>query len=158
MTEHAQESTHQQQAHGHHVVPPSVYLKTLVALLVLTVITVLASYVDWGSTATNVVIAVTIATVKASLVALFFMHLRYDSPLNGFIFVSGLFFLGFLMLFTFIDDFSRVNVYPTQTPDRITPVHLKWKGVQVEKWLEQSGVLPGAPAASPTAAEESESQ
>lgn len=154
MTQH-----HSAESHAHHVVPPSVYVKTLLALLVLTAITVAASYVHWGSSAANVTIAVTIATLKASLVALFFMHLRYDKPLNAFIFVGGIFFLGFLMLFTFIDDFSRINVYPTQTPDKLTPIYMKWKGVPVEKWLQQPGLpspQPPQPAESQTAPAPSE--
>ncbi len=50
----------------------AVYAKTLVALLILTGITVAASYVNFGSSAINVVVALTIATIKATLVALFF--------------------------------------------------------------------------------------
>ena len=52
----------------------AIYVSTLVALLILTAITVGASYIDFGSG--NVVIALIIATIKATIVALFFMHLR----------------------------------------------------------------------------------
>ena len=56
------------------------------ALLVLTVVTVGASTIDFGSGMTNVIIAMLIASIKASLVALFFMHLRWDKPINAIIF------------------------------------------------------------------------
>ncbi len=88
------------------------------ALIALTVITVGASYVDFGSA--SPVIAVLIATVKASLVALFFMHLRHDRPFNGFIFVMAFVFLGVFLLLTMddvgtrgrIDDSAGVMVNP----------------------------------------------
>jgi cytochrome c oxidase subunit 4 len=54
-----------------------------------------------------------IATFKASLVALIFMHLRHDKALNSIIFVSSLIFLGILLGFCTIDLGSRERVYPT---------------------------------------------
>ncbi|MCS6983937.1 MAG: cytochrome C oxidase subunit IV family protein [Leptospiraceae bacterium] len=54
---------------------------TLAALLILTVITVWAAHVNFGSLAINIVIAVLIATIKVSLVMLFFMHLRWENKL-----------------------------------------------------------------------------
>lgn len=84
------ESTHQH-AHG-----SGVYVKTLAALLLLTLITVAASYIDFGSG--NVVIALLIASMKASLVALFFMHVYYSTRLTKMIVASGLFWL-ILLLF-----------------------------------------------------------
>jgi cytochrome c oxidase subunit 4 len=89
---------------------PKVYAAVLTALLVLTAITVTASYIDFGSPAVNVVIALAIASIKASLVALYFMHLRYDKPLLSVIFVGGLFFLGLLLMLTMIDAGSRDSV------------------------------------------------
>ena len=55
---------------------PLPYLLTLIALLILTGVTVAASYVNFGSSTVNVIVAMLIATFKASLVALVFMHLR----------------------------------------------------------------------------------
>src|SRR5512140_3253729 len=86
------------------------YAGVLDALLALTAITVTASYVDFGSPAVNVVIALAIASIKASLVALYFMHLRYDKPFLSVIFVGGLFFLGLLLMLTMIDVGSRDSV------------------------------------------------
>jgi cytochrome c oxidase subunit 4 len=85
---------------------------TLVSLLILTVITVGASYIQFGSSSANVVIALTIATIKASIVALFFMHLLHDKPVNAIIAVTGFLFLGIFLLFDFIDVGSRVPVQP----------------------------------------------
>jgi cytochrome c oxidase subunit 4 len=89
---------------------PRLYAAVLAALLVLTTITVSVSYLDFGSPAVNVVAMLGIASLKASLVALYFMHLRYDQPLNSVIFVTGLFFLGLLLMLTFIDMDTRDSV------------------------------------------------
>lgn len=89
-----------------------VYVVTLAALLVLTGVTVGAAYVNFGSSSINLIIAVIIATFKASLVALFFMHLRHDPPINAVIFVSSLIFLGLFLLFPLIDLGSREKVVP----------------------------------------------
>ena len=92
---------------------PLPYLLTLIALLILTGVTVGASYVNFGSSTVNVIVAMLIATMKASLVALIFMHLRNDKPLNSIIFVSSLIFLGIFLGFCMIDVDSRERVYPT---------------------------------------------
>jgi cytochrome c oxidase subunit IV len=100
-TEHA--SNPQAEARG--------YILTLVALLILTAITVGASYINFGSG--NVVIALAIATMKACIVALFFMHLIHDRPVNGIIAVTGFLFLGIFLMFDFLDVDSRKDVEPT---------------------------------------------
>ncbi len=86
---------------------------TLVTLLILTIITVGASYIQFGSPAANVVIALTIATFKATIVGLFFMHLLHDKAVNAIIAVAGYLFLGIFLLFCFIDIGSRGNLQPT---------------------------------------------
>jgi cytochrome c oxidase subunit 4 len=98
--------THEQHEHG----GPAIYAKTLVALLVLTAITVGAAYVDLGSG--NVVVALVIATIKATLVALFFMHLKWDKPVNGIIAMAGFLFLGIFLLFDLLDYGTRNNFMP----------------------------------------------
>lgn len=100
-------------AHEHHVHGgPKVYGAILAALLILTGITVGASYINFGSPTANVVIAVTIATIKASLVGLFFMHLKYDKASSAVIFLGSFMFLGLLLLFSFWDISSRQDPYP----------------------------------------------
>jgi cytochrome c oxidase subunit 4 len=88
------------------------YLYVLLILLLLTVITVAASRVNFGSGTANIVIAMTIATIKASLVALFFMHLKDDKPINGLIFVSTLLFLAVFLGFCLVDADSRIDTRP----------------------------------------------
>jgi len=76
-----------------------------VALLLLTAVTVLVSYVDLGLW--NAVVALMIASVKASLVALFFMHLKGESRLVwGFALVPIL-FLALIMFGTLVDSVLR---------------------------------------------------
>lgn len=92
------------------------YLKTLVGLLILTGITVGASYINFGSSSINVVVALTIATIKATLVALFFMHLLHDKPVNGLIAAAGFVFLGLFLMFTLLDFDTRENPLPRNLP------------------------------------------
>jgi cytochrome c oxidase subunit 4 len=107
-TEHTQAHAH---AHAkHHHGSAALYIRTLVALLILTALTVGASYIDFG--AGNVVIALFIATIKATIVALFFMHLRWDKPVNAVIACAGFLFLGIFLMFDFIDFGSRDGLQP----------------------------------------------
>ena len=64
----------------------------------------------------NIVIALAIATMKATLVALFFMHLLWDKPVNAIIAVAGFLFLGIFLMFDFLDVTSRVNYLPNNMP------------------------------------------
>ena len=89
-----------------HIVPFSLYTKVLSTLLVLTVLTVLVAQMDFG--VFNVLIAMGIATVKAVLVLLFFMHLKYDNKLFPVIFLTGVFFLVLLFLFCEFDIITRI--------------------------------------------------
>ncbi|UUO04881.1 cytochrome C oxidase subunit IV family protein [Blastopirellula sp. J2-11] len=95
MSDHAQ---HNDDSHGHglhaHVMPMSTLLGTFTALLVLTGLTVAIYEIDFG--AIDIWVAMGIATVKATLVAVYFMHLRYEKP---FITLSFLFSLAFVALF-----------------------------------------------------------
>ncbi|MBD3299536.1 MAG: hypothetical protein GF341_12830, partial [candidate division Zixibacteria bacterium] len=78
-------------------------------LLVLTVITVLAAQVDLG--AWNIVVALLIASVKASLVAFIFMHLYYDNKLYFLIFVVSVAFLALLIGLSMADTERRADLY-----------------------------------------------
>ena len=95
MSEHVAETTTEEidehEAHVH-VVPPWILLSVFGVLLVLTFMTVAVTWVDFGRTA-NVWIALTIAAIKAALVALYFMHLRWDSPFNAICLIAALFFV-----------------------------------------------------------------
>lgn len=118
MATHAHAHTdHDKHEHG----GPKVYAMIFGALIFLTVVTVAASYVHWGSGAANVIIAMLIASIKASLVALFFMHLRWDKPVNAVIFCSTLFFLGLFLIGTLTDTVSRDPTEPTNLKSRNIP-------------------------------------
>ena len=81
------------QVHAHHGHGgPKLYALVLTGLLILTAITVGASTINFGSNMANVIISLVIASVKASLVALFFMHLRWDK-----VFCTILFFIGLIL-------------------------------------------------------------
>ena len=76
------------------------------ALLVLTIITVAAAQVDFGIM--NLVIAMIIASVKAGLVALFFMHLKHENPLTWLYAAFPLVLLALLIGLTYLDEPLRV--------------------------------------------------
>lgn len=85
-----------------HVVDVRVLLAVFAALIVLTAITVAVSYFNFG--AFNLIVAMGVATIKAALVALWFMHLRYESGLNAFIFLVGVAFLGLFLIIAMLDS------------------------------------------------------
>jgi cytochrome c oxidase subunit 4 len=89
----------------HHALPISVYLLVFFALMVGTALTVGAAYVELGWL--NTPIALIIAVVKASLVVLFFMHVRYNTPLMWVFAAGGFFFLVILLVLTLQDYYSR---------------------------------------------------
>lgn len=84
-----------------HVVPKRVLLGVWFALMVLTVLTVAVTYKDFGRF--NIWLAIGIATLKACLVGLYFMHLRYDSLFNSFILVIALLFVALFIIGTITD-------------------------------------------------------
>lgn len=88
-----------------HIVPIKTYTIVLASLLVLTATTCAVSFIDMGKM--NAVVAVVIAFVKASLVALIFMHLRYSSRLMRVVVAAGLFWLGILIALTMSDYLTR---------------------------------------------------
>ncbi len=88
-----------------HVVPLRVYLLVFFSLMILTATTVSVSFVDLGLF--NNVVALGIATLKAALVILFFMHVRYSSRLTALVIVSGVFWLAIMVSLTLVDDMTR---------------------------------------------------
>jgi cytochrome c oxidase subunit 4 len=90
--------------HGH-VVPLRVYLAVFATLLVLTAVTTAVAFVDLGRL--NVVIMLTIAVTKATLVILYFMHVRYSDRLTWVVVGSGFVWLLILIGFTMSDLFTR---------------------------------------------------
>jgi len=94
--------------HGHHIVPPKVLYTVWGLLLLGTALTVAASMFHFG--ALNYVIGMVIATVKASLVVMFFMGMKYDSNENRVIFLTSFVFVAIFFLLTFTDLFFRGTV------------------------------------------------
>ena len=87
------------------VLPLRIYLFVFTSLLILTGTTVAVAFVDLGPF--NNVAAMGIAVLKATLVILFFMHVRYATRLTGLVIVSGLFFLVIMVGLTFADYATR---------------------------------------------------
>jgi cytochrome c oxidase subunit 4 len=86
---------------GVHVVPVSLLLAVWGALVVLTVVTVAASWIDVGPF--NLLLAMAIATVKGALVVLYFMHLRWDRPFNAVVFIGSLAFVALFIVLALMD-------------------------------------------------------
>jgi cytochrome c oxidase subunit 4 len=89
-----------------HIVSVRVYITIFLALLLGTALTVVAAFYDFPWQL-NTIIALTIATTKATLVVLYFMHVRYSSRLIWVIVASALFWMGILFALTFSDYWSR---------------------------------------------------
>jgi cytochrome c oxidase subunit 4 len=88
-----------------HVVPRSVYYAVFAALMVLTGLTVWVAYLDLGFM--NTAMALGIAVTKATLVVLYFMHVRYGTRLTWVVVSSGFFWLGILIVLGLSDYLSR---------------------------------------------------
>ena len=89
-----------------HVVSVKLYAAIFGALLLLTLSTTGMAFVDLGGD-WNAVAAVAIAIVKALLVILFFMHVRYSSPLTWLFVGAGFFWLMILFALTMPDPLTR---------------------------------------------------
>ncbi len=100
MEQHTQE--HQNQ---HHVVPVSIYIIIFTSLMILTALTVLASTHNFGPG--NTIIAVSIAVLKASLVILYFMHVRYSDNIVRIAVFAGFLWLGVMIVLTLSDYIGR---------------------------------------------------
>ena len=88
-----------------HILSRSTYFGIFGILMVLTVITVAAAFVDLGNL--NVLVALVIAVIKATLVVLFFMHLKYSSRQTWVVVGAGVFWLLILLSLLMLDYGSR---------------------------------------------------
>jgi len=89
-----------------HIVPRKIYIAAWATLLAMTLITTLVAFVDLGRF--NTVVALAIATFKASLVVLFFMGAKYTPRLTRVVIICGIFFLALLLAFSMVDYLSRL--------------------------------------------------
>jgi cytochrome c oxidase subunit 4 len=119
-------STHDDHGHGEaddgkvhsHISSLPQYVGIFLALIAFTLLTVAVSNIHLGKM--NLVVAIVIASMKASLVILFFMHIRYDNKFNAMIIVVSLLFIGVFFAYTTNDTEHRGEVDLDQTV-RILP-------------------------------------
>jgi cytochrome c oxidase subunit IV len=88
-----------------HIVPTRTYYLIFLTLMVCTAITVAVAFIDLGPL--NVVVAMTIAVLKATLVVLFFMHVKYSTQLTWAVVAGSVFWLGILLVMTLGDYLTR---------------------------------------------------
>ncbi len=98
----------------HHIVSPTTYLSIILVLMVLTGATVWAAFVNLDRF--NIVVALAIATCKATLVVLFFMHAKYTPRRTQLVIVAGIFWLAILLFMTMSDYISRVDYRGVRSP------------------------------------------
>lgn len=100
-----------------HTASVRVLLATGGSLLVLTLVTVLATKVDFGANI-NLALAMLIAVVKATLVVLFFMHLKYDKVFHTVIFMSAVLAASLFVGFTLMDSgqYQHTNIWNPDAP------------------------------------------
>jgi cytochrome c oxidase subunit IV len=88
-----------------HISPRTTYYGIFLALMVLTSITIAVAFINLG--ALNFPVAISIAIIKATLVILFFMHVKYSSRLTKLVLATGFFFLITLFVLTMTDYVTR---------------------------------------------------
>jgi cytochrome c oxidase subunit 4 len=88
-----------------HIVPKRTYYLIFAALMVFTAITVGVAYLDLGPM--NTVVALAIACTKATLVVLFFMHVKYSTRLTWAVVAGSVFWLGIMLTLTLGDYLTR---------------------------------------------------
>jgi len=110
---------HDDHNHGFsHVMSPVILLGVFAALIVLTVVTVFLAGNPIIPPGFDIIIALTIASLKASLVVLFFMHLVHDKGLNAIMFIFSFVFVALFLVFTISDTDQyqhRINDYEMST-------------------------------------------
>jgi cytochrome c oxidase subunit 4 len=124
---HANHGHHDGQHGAHHdhgfshPMPIWMLLSVFFALLFLTVLTVFQSQFDLGNA--EIWASLTIATIKAALVILFFMHLLWDKPLNAIVILGSLIFVALFLGFTLMDaEGYRENLIYNSTIEASQPV------------------------------------
>lgn len=141
MSTHDDHAAHSEgKGHSHHVTPMPVYFAVFGALMVLTAITVWVSQFDFG--AANTLVAMLVATIKASLVALIFMHLLYEERLNSVAFGFGLIFVALFFIFTLADVLTRGFIDPMQKHGVMEQQRVAALRVEYEKQFPPQGVAP----------------
>jgi cytochrome c oxidase subunit IV len=114
MANHLYEHSASEHQAEHHIVPVKYYFLVFGLLMVMTALTVLVAKFDlahiWGPL--NIIVALTIAIIKATAVVLIFMHVKWSSRLTQVILVAGIFWLFILLSFT-MTDYAARRGWPT---------------------------------------------
>lgn len=97
---------------GHHISSAKFLWGIALTLLALTILTVAAAYVHFPSP-WNIVVAISIAAVKATIVAAFFMNLYWDVKFNALLLVMSVLFLLILVGITLLDTLFRTDPIPS---------------------------------------------
>jgi len=93
-----------------HIVYPRVYVAIFLLLIVGTIVTVFVAFLDFPGPL-NAIVALTIATIKATFVVLYFMHVRYSGRLVWLVIASALFWMAIMFALT-ISDYSSRDWFP----------------------------------------------
>ena len=88
-----------------HILPKRLYYTVFGLLMLCTYLTVQAAFIDLG--VLNTVVALAIAVFKATIVVLFFMHVKYSTRLTWAVVIGSVFWLGILLALTFSDYLTR---------------------------------------------------
>jgi cytochrome c oxidase subunit 4 len=114
---HAHHADHHDDHGISHVASLKVLLGTGGTLLMLTIVTVLATRIDFGASI-NLAIAMAIAVLKATLVVLFFMHLKYDRLFHTVVFVGAILAAALFVGFTLMDSnqYQQTNIWNPDAP------------------------------------------
>ena len=104
-----------------HIVQPRVYIVIFLALMLGTGLTVVAAFHDFPGPL-NAVVALTIAVIKATLVVLYFMHVRYSPRLTWVVVTAGFFWLAIMIMLTLSDYETRnQSAIPCSTQEARCP-------------------------------------
>ena len=103
--------------HSEHIVSPKVYIVIFLALIIGTSLTTWAAFQNFGRF--NIVIALAIATAKATLVVLYFMHARYSPKRTQLVIVCALFWLAIMLSLTLADYQTRKSSASLLTPSAL---------------------------------------
>ncbi|HJM39953.1 MAG TPA: cytochrome C oxidase subunit IV family protein [Planctomycetota bacterium] len=101
-----------------HVLSLKMLAGTFVALLLLTALTVATGKMDLHGF--DLGVAMIIATIKATIVALIFMHLKWDRPFNGYIFLVAILFVGMFLAYVVVDTNTYQNDIKGWTKENIS--------------------------------------
>ena len=116
------DDTHAGQPHVH-IVSPGLLLAVFGGLILMTILTVTVSYAESSTLIhlgwLSIWVALAIAVIKATLVAMYFMHLRWDSPFNGAILIIALVFVAVFIGLAVLDTSQYHNQLTAPSSGRV---------------------------------------